>query len=106
MLESGSARKATAIGVHPYRNSGPETLTADLLLRDAPYSMHALRLGGANDVVFVVWSDNAELPARLRFSTNELLSISNVVGEPIPGERDELFLEEAMGPVYVRLRAR
>jgi hypothetical protein len=32
MLESDSAKKANAIGVHPYRDSGPETLAADLLL--------------------------------------------------------------------------
>jgi hypothetical protein len=32
MLQSGSAQQASAIAVHPYRDSGPETLLPDLLL--------------------------------------------------------------------------
>jgi polysaccharide biosynthesis protein PslG len=32
MLKSGSAQKASAIAVHPYRSSTPETLSSDLLL--------------------------------------------------------------------------
>ena len=219
MLESGSAQKASAIAVHPYRDSGPETLPADLLLlrsliqragwpnlpiwdtewgyssdgnsskdfpggghgdvarkrqavlavrqcltvwvlglplavlydlrddgsnpfnrednfgllnqdnsdkpamkavrvltsvtrdhsysgliRDVPYGVHAIRLDGAEDIVFIVWNDEIEIRPQIRFLRNELLSVSNAFGEPIIAERDAVILEETMGPIYARLK--
>jgi len=220
MLESGSAQKASAIGVHPYRDSGPETLAGDLLLlrgliqstagssmpvwdtewgyssyglsrkdsgdrnghsdvaqtrqavlvarecltvwilglplaviydlrndgsdpfkrehnfgllnqdnsdkpamkavrvltriarkhtysgliRGVPNSVHAMRLDGADDIVFVVWNDAAEMLPRLRLPHDELLSVRNIFGEPIVVERDEVILAESMGPLYISLK--
>jgi Cellulase (glycosyl hydrolase family 5) len=76
------------------------------LIRDVPYSMHAVRLDGASDVLFIVWNDDTKMRPRVRLSSDGLLSVRNVLGEPIVSERDELFLDEGMGPIYVRLKSR
>jgi hypothetical protein len=74
------------------------------VIRDVPYGMHILRLDGADDIVFVAWSDNAQIRTRIRFSREEVLSISNIFGESIVPERNEVAFEESMGPVYLRLK--
>jgi hypothetical protein len=76
------------------------------LIHDVPYGAHAVRLDGVNDVVFILWNDDADMRPHFWFSRNELLSVSNMFGEPIVAERDEIVPEETMGPVYVRLRRR
>jgi hypothetical protein len=65
-----------------------------------------MRLDAADDIVFVVWNDAAEMLPRLRLPHNELLSVSNIFGEPIVAKRDEVILEETMGPLYVCLKRR
>jgi len=210
LLQSGSAQKASAIAVHPYRDAGPETLPADLLLlrgliqrtaqpdtpvwhtewgyssygaryglalkrqavlaarecltvwtlgipaavfydlrddgsdhlnrehnfgllnqdnsgkpamkaislltgiarnhkysglvRNVPDGVHALRLDGAEDIVFVMWNDDAGARPRMQLVRDELLSVSNMFGEPLTTEHDEVVLEETAGPVYVRVK--
>ena len=56
---------------------------------------------GASDFVLIVWNDNAEVRPRIRLSSDRLLSVRNLVGEPIVAEGHKLFLHEGMGPIYV-----
>jgi hypothetical protein len=76
------------------------------LIRDVPYGAHAVRFDGAEDVVFMLWNEDAWIRLQIRFPRDELLSVSNLFGEPIVPGGDELLLEEAMGPVYVHLKRR
>jgi hypothetical protein len=76
------------------------------LIRDVPYGVHAIRLDGADDTVFVVWTDDTDIRPQIRFPRDQLLSVSNVFGEPIVTDRDELVLEETIGPVYMHLKRR
>ena len=76
------------------------------LIRDAPPGVHAMRLDGVDDIGFIVWNDDAKTRPHLRFLRNELLSVSNMCGEPVVAKRDEVVLEETVGPVYVRLKRR
>jgi hypothetical protein len=70
-----------------------------------PYGVHAIRLDGENDIVFAVWNDAANVHPKIQLATSELLSISNIFGEPL-AVRDEIVLEETMGPVYLRFQPR
>jgi hypothetical protein len=73
------------------------------LVRDVPKGLHAMRLDGADDTVFIVWNDDVAIPARLRFTRDEEVSVTNLFGERIM-VGDEIVLEEGIGPVYVRLK--
>lgn len=79
------------------------------LIRDVPYGLHAMRLDGSEDIVFVVWNDQRDARPELRFLRDELMSASNLFGEPIAatpdsGRYERLKLEEQMGPLYIRLK--
>jgi hypothetical protein len=73
------------------------------LVRGVPYGMHAIRLDGKDDIIFAVWNDTAGVHPRIQLAPNELLSVSNVFGEPV-ARQDEMVLEETMGPLYLRLK--
>jgi hypothetical protein len=79
------------------------------LIRDVPYGLHAMRLDGAEDIVFAVWNDQPWYRPELRYSRDELISAANLFGEPLTATRSsdryERFpLDEQMGPVYIRLK--
>lgn len=76
------------------------------LIRDAPYGLHAMRLDGANDIVFVVWNDATETRPKIGLSRDELLSLTNLFGEPMSTQGEEITLQESEGPIYLRLRRR
>lgn len=81
------------------------------LFPNVPYGIHAMRLDGADDLVFVVWSDTAGTRSYIRIPRKERESVNDLFGEPISAERDEgkfevFSLEESMGPIYIRLNRR
>ncbi|MBB6143228.1 hypothetical protein HNQ77_001172 [Silvibacterium bohemicum] len=78
------------------------------LVRDVPSGLHAMRLDGPEDSVFVLWSEN-EASARMQFSSGQVLSFSNMFGEPMTAasnenDQKEIDLNESMGPVYARFK--
>ncbi|HEY1947847.1 MAG TPA: cellulase family glycosylhydrolase [Bryobacteraceae bacterium] len=75
------------------------------LVRGVPYGVHALRLDGKDDIVFAVWNDAPGVHPRIQLAPGELLSVSNVFGEPV-ARQNEMVLEETMGPLYLRLKRR
>lgn len=75
------------------------------IVRDAPYGVHAIRLNGAGDIVFVVWDEDSKVRPRIRLPRDELVSVSDMLGKPIAVDSDSaVVLEERMGPVYARLK--
>ncbi|MBV8553479.1 MAG: hypothetical protein JOY54_19450 [Acidobacteriaceae bacterium] len=79
------------------------------MLRDLPYGVHAMRLNGTKDIVFVVWNDQPYLQPELRFEHDQLISTSDLMGGPIVpnlnnGKYASLVLDEKAGPVYLRVR--
>jgi hypothetical protein len=78
------------------------------LVRDKPAGMHAMRLDGAADSVFIVWSTEVGARVAIRIPKAGLLSATNMVGEPVnaknKGSDAEVTVSEAAGPVYVRLQ--
>ncbi|HZS53622.1 MAG TPA: cellulase family glycosylhydrolase [Bryobacteraceae bacterium] len=73
-------------------------------VRRLPHGLHAIRLDAAEDVVFILWNDDAQLNFQIHFSPDDSPSICNIFGEPIAIEGNERVLEEDAGPIYVRLK--
>jgi Cellulase (glycosyl hydrolase family 5) len=76
------------------------------VIRDVPTGVHAVRFDDAEEIVFVVWNEDAERHPHLRVSPDPVRSITNLLGEPVEVERGGIALEETRGPVYVRLKRR
>jgi hypothetical protein len=72
------------------------------LVRAVPYGVHAMRLDGKNDIVFALWNGDAGVHPKIQLAPGELLSVSNMFGEPL-ALRDEIVLEETTGPLYLRV---
>ena len=73
------------------------------LIRDVPYGLNAMRLDGPDDVVFVIWIENAEMQPQIRVSGDEL-SVTNLFGELIGKQDSQITLQATERPIYVRLK--
>ena len=79
------------------------------LVPDAPYGLHAVRLDGANDSVFVVWSDQPSAVLNVQFYKDKFIGASDMYGRPLKLDENgtqngAVIVEEANGPVYLRWR--
>jgi polysaccharide biosynthesis protein PslG len=74
------------------------------LVRKVPHGVHAIRLDGADDIVFVIWDADPAVRAQMQFSRDGLLSVSDVLGQSIVLNGGDLILDETMGPVYMRFK--
>jgi hypothetical protein len=73
------------------------------LMPDVPYGAHAMRLEGANDVVFVVWSER-ENRLSIQFPRDALISANTMFGEPIAITTEGIVLNQSAGPIYLRFK--
>ncbi len=71
-------------------------------IRHLPHGLHAMRLDGADDIVFIFWNDDAQL--MFRISTACSAAVTNLFGEPLAAGQNQIVLEENAGPIYVRLK--
>jgi hypothetical protein len=78
------------------------------MVRDKPAGMHAMRLDGTSDSIFVVWSTQEGARLAVRVPKGSFLSATNMLDEPVnaknKGSDAEVTVSEAAGPVYLRLQ--
>jgi hypothetical protein len=78
------------------------------LVREKPAGIHAMRLDGTPDSVFIVWATEEGARLSVRAPKASLLSAANMLGEPVKakdkGSDAEVTVSEAAGPVYLRLQ--
>jgi hypothetical protein len=80
------------------RASAGRTLAG--LVRDLPDGVHAMRLDGVADRVFVVWNEQPDARITLRLPAS-LVAATNLLGEAAQVKKGELALAEVDGPVYL-----
>ncbi len=76
------------------------------LVADVPDGVHAMRLDGSAERIFVVWSDQPEAHITLRFPMAGLVSATNLLGEPLNVRKNEIALAETDGPIYISFTSR
>ena len=78
------------------------------MVRDKPAGIHAMRLDGTSDSIFIVWSTEVDDRIPVRVPKGSLLSATNMLGEPVnaknKGSDAEVTVSEASGPVYLCLQ--
>jgi hypothetical protein len=78
------------------------------LVREKPASIHAMRLDGASDAVFIVWLTDVGSRVAFRIPKGGVLSATNMLGEAVnaknKGSDAEVTVSEAAGPVYLRVQ--
>jgi hypothetical protein len=78
------------------------------MVQDVPDGAHAMRLDGGADKVFAVWSEQPDSHITLRFSTEGIISATNLIGEPLKTKNGghgelEIAIPETGGQIYIRL---
>jgi hypothetical protein len=81
------------------------------MVQDVPDGVHAMRLDGSADRVFVVWSEQPDSRITVRVSTEGLVSATSLMGEALKVKKSghgeaEIALAETGGPVYIKFTAR
>ena len=71
------------------------------MVRDLPDGVHAMRLDGAADRVFVMWNEQPDARMTLRLPVAGLVSATNLLGEPLRVKKNEIPLAEVDGPIYL-----
>ena len=75
------------------------------LVQDVPDGVHAVRLDGARDRVFVVWTDQPDARVTVRLPATGLVSASSLLSEPLKVKKNEIALAETDGPTYFAFSA-
>ena len=107
LLESDGKEKAAMKAIRTLSQAAADHKFAGMV-RDKPAGIHAMRLDGTSDSLFIVWSTEEDTRIPVRILKGSLLSASNMLGEPVntknKGSDAELTVSESSGPVYVRLQ--
>jgi hypothetical protein len=75
------------------------------LVQDVPDGVHAVRLDGASDRVFVVWNAQPDARSTVRLPAAGLVSATSLLGEPLTIKKNEIPLAETDGPIYLEFSA-
>ncbi len=76
------------------------------MLQRTPSGMHAMRFDGAADVLFIVWSDRAGKRQTVRYTRDNLFSVTSLTGSTVEQNADgsgeaQTEIDEASGPIYL-----
>ena len=76
------------------------------MIQHAPSGMHAMRFDGQDDVLFIVWSDRAGKRQTIRYTKDDLVSLSGLMGNTVEPKADssgeaQIEIDEASGPMYL-----
>ena len=76
------------------------------MIQHAPSGMHAMRFDGPADVLFIVWNDRAGKRQTIRYTKDNLLSVTGLMGNTVELKADssreaQMEIDEASGPIYL-----
>jgi polysaccharide biosynthesis protein PslG len=75
-------------------------------IQRAPSGMYAMRFDGQADVLFIVWSDRGGKRRTIRYTKDNLVSVTGWTGNTVEPSSDssgegQIEVDEASGPVYL-----
>ena len=76
------------------------------MIQRAPSGMHAMRFDGQADVLFIVWNDRAGKRQTIRYTKDNLVSVTGLMGNTVEPKADssreaQMEIDEASGPIYL-----
>ncbi|SPF43330.1 exported hypothetical protein [Candidatus Sulfopaludibacter sp. SbA4] len=79
------------------------------MIQQTPAGIHAMRLDGAKDTAFIVWSDLPGDRRTVEFARPSLISATDLMGKSVkvkdgPSGRARVEIDDASGPIYAVIR--
>ena len=76
------------------------------MIQETPAGMHAMRLDGAADRLFVVWSGQAGSKRKVEYAKQDLLSATDLMGRAVPSKdrasgEAQVEIDKDAGPIYL-----
>jgi hypothetical protein len=76
------------------------------MIQRTPSGMHAMRFDGPADVLFIVWNDKAGKRQTIRYTKDNLISVTGLMGNTVDLNADssreaQMEIDEASGPIYL-----
>ena len=107
LLDANGAEKPAMQAVRTVMTAVKGRQYAGMIQR-APSGMHAMRFDGPADVLFIVWNDRAGKRQTIRYTKDNLLSVTGLMGNTVEQNADssreaQMEIDEASGPIYLRL---
>jgi hypothetical protein len=77
------------------------------MIQETPGGIHALRLDGTTDTIFVVWNDQSNSRRVVEYPKQDLISATDAMGRPLkskdrPSGHAQVELPESAGPIYLQ----
>jgi polysaccharide biosynthesis protein PslG len=109
LLDAGNAAKPAMAAIAGLASFAGNHIFAGMLA-DPPDGLHVMRLDGAADRLFAIWSDQPDASITMRFATPDFLAATNLLGEPLKirdqgRDNVEIPVLESDGPVYLTFRS-
>jgi polysaccharide biosynthesis protein PslG len=76
------------------------------MIQHAPSGMHAMRFDGPADVLFIVWNDTAGKRQTIRYTKENLVSVTSWMSSTVEPKADssretQMEIDDASGPIYL-----
>lgn len=77
------------------------------MLQETPAGIHAMRLDGTSDTIFIVWNDQPGERRPVEYDRRNLISATDLMGNPVKTKdghsgQARVDIDETTGPIYLR----
>jgi hypothetical protein len=77
------------------------------MIQEAPAGIHAMRLDGSMDTIFIVWTDRPGDRRTIEYAKHDLMSATDLMGNAVkskdrPSGQARVEIDDAAGPIYLR----
>ncbi len=77
------------------------------MIQEMPAGMHAMRLDGSTDTIFIVWTDRPGERRTIEYAKHDLLSATDLMGNAVkskdrPAGQARAEIDDSAGPIYLR----
>jgi hypothetical protein len=80
------------------------------MIQETPIGIHAMRLDGSTDTIFILWSDRPGDRRTIEYAKHDLISVTDLMGNAVkskngPSGRARVQIDDVTGPIYLRWSA-
>jgi hypothetical protein len=107
LLDSNGNEKAALKAIRTLTGAAAGRKYAGMI-QETPAGIHAMRLDGSTDTIFIVWTDRPGERRAIEYAKHDLMSATDFMGNAVkskdrPSGQVRMEIDDAAGPIYLRL---
>ena len=109
LLDSSGNEKPAMVAIRTLMTAATSHKSASMI-RETPAGIHAMRLNGPGDTVWIVWTDQPGGRRTVEYPKQNLVSATELMGEAVkskdgPAGQARVEINEVDGPIYLRWKS-